>query len=555
MLVFAVSFTALLSYAFDAVRLNNYSLGWLPVNIISLSAAVLLVVLVVRLAQRFNLAAQSRAQLNLVLASVAMGTKNVATLLLCPVFGIEDSGSLFFRFIGGAAIGVSILLIYSNLRGAKIEHQLIMADLLQKENELIGYRENITDIFAEQEKEIAERTATALLPRLLAIQEKITLGQDGISLATDFEQMLTQDVKPLSSSLAEQANELKLALPVSKKIKPSELDVRINLAKSIKPISSSLLAFFAWWMIAQVVIPEATLLDIVIATVIFQAILFLIQLLVRSVKDLPVNQALWLLPLPGLIASLPNYILLYQIPHDNGKVILLPTFLVIGGWACISMTIAYILERGRAVAEEKLTQLVNQVSRENKLFQQRLWIAQHVWYTLLHGSVQSALSAGAIRASDKKELSSIEAQALQADLDRAIQALKEPRLEAIDFNQCMTELQQTWSGICEITYDLSPDTLKAISNNSDARLVANEVIKEAVSNAIKHAQASKVIITLKLNQDSDLLLTVENDGSAPSSASVHGVGSKIFESVCLSFSLKRNPDTELTIFTAVIPLA
>lgn len=555
LLGFAICVTALLSYAFDAVRLDDYSLGWLPVNAISFSGALLLVIAALKIAKTINIEAQYRAYFNLCLASLAMGSKNLATLYLCEYFGISDSGSPLFRFIGGAAIGAAILLIYSNFRGAKIESQLVMAQLLDKERTLRGYRENITDTFADEQQQLIEKTRGEILPRLKEIQEKVELGRDGNSLAKDLIRMISQDVKPLSASLANEAFQLKMTLPSLTDIKPSKLDVRVNLAKSIRPLSTGLLVFFAWWMLAQIVIPQVTILDVFIATIIYQIGLFLIQLLVRPVREASVDRALLFAPLPGTLAAMPSYVLFYQIPIEGATKLLLPAFLVIGGWASISFSLAYILDRGRAVAEQKLAQVINQFSRENKLFEQRLWVAQHVWYTLLHGTVQSALTAAAIRANGKTRLQEGEQDAILSDLNRAIESLRNPELVELNFEKSLSDLQETWSGICTINYDVSPEAWTALAQDANARLVTNEVLKEAVSNAVKHGQASKVKIEIALTQDRSLQIKLENNGVPPARDFAPGLGSRIFDSVCTNFEIKADGPSELTVFRATIPIA
>lgn len=555
MLAFSVCVTALLSYAFDAVRLGNYSLGWIPVNAIALAVAVALVLVTVKIARSRDLAPQDRSVLNLVLAAVAMGTKNVVTLALCPVFGIDDSGSWLFRFVGGATIGVSILLIYSNLRGAKIERLLIANELLAKEQALRGFRENITDIFAKEQQELTDRTTAEILPRLIQLQEKVQLGQTGTTLTKEFERVLTDEVRPLSAALAKEAATLKLTIPTSANIKPSKLHVRINLSQSIRPFSTGLLVFFAWWMLAQIVIPAATFMDVVIATVIFQLVLLGIKLLVIKIKKATVNQALAFAAIPGTVASIPSYYLFYQIPHEVSQQNLLPTFLVTGAWACLSFSLAYILDRGRAEAEYRLTELVNQFTKENKLFEQKLWVAQHVWYTLLHGSVQSALTAAAIRTASKAELSEKDQEAILQDLNRAISALKNPAIADVDLEKSRQELQQTWAGICEIDVEVQAEASKVLEAQPDARLVTNEVLKEAISNAVKHAQASEAAINLSLNPDGDISITVISNGQEPKANSGSGIGTKIFESVCLSYRLSRDEKSAQTIFQAVVPVA
>jgi two-component sensor histidine kinase len=555
LLAFAISVTALLSYAFDMVRLDNYSLAWLPINALSFAFAIVIVISGVKIAKATNLERRFRAPLNIFLAAVAMGTKNVGTLHLCLVFGIEDPGSVFFRFLGGAAIGVSILLIYSNFRGSKIERMLIMSQLIEKEGVLRGFRNNVSTLFAEEQQEITKKTAAELLPRLQTLREKVELGATGSELAREFERLLVQDVKPLSASLADEAKKLKSSLPSTQAEKAKKLDVRVNLAKSIRPISSGLLVFFAWWMLAQIVIPKSTIIDVVVATLIYQAILAGVQLVVRPVKRATLNQALLFAPLPGTIASLPSYVLFYQIPTEASNKFLLPTFLVVGGWACISFTLAYLLDRGRAVAEEELKKLVNQFSRENKLFEQRLWVAQHVWYTLLHGTVQSALTAAAIRSSGKKVLQKSEQDAILSDLNRAIRSLKNPELAEVDFEKSLKDLQDTWLEICDISYKVAPEIWSALAKDANARLVTNEVVKESVSNAVKHGQASKVTVELSLSHDCNIQVDVQNNGGAQKSDWSPGLGSRIFDAVCLSYEIKRDEPSGLTVFSATIPLA
>lgn len=555
LLAFAVCTTAFLSYAFDMVRLDNYSISWLPVNAISFAFAVLVVLVGVKIAKFTNLNERLRAPLNLLLASGAMGIKNVLTLYFCQFFGIEDSGSFFFRFIGGAAIGASILIIYGNFRGAKIERILILSELKEKEQTLRGFRDNLTELFADEQEEIIQKTTSELLPRLEVLKEKVGVDGAGIELAKEIERLLVEEVRPLSNSLADEARQLKISLPYAEGDDASRLDVRVDLAKSVRPISSGVLVFFAWWMIAQVALPKASIVDVAVATVIYQAILALIQLVVRPLKAVTINQALIFAAVPGTIASLPSYVLLYQIPHEASSKFLLPTFLVVGGWACISFTLAYILDRWRAVAEEQLKNLISQLSKENKLFEQRLWVAQHVWYTLLHGTVQSALTAAAIRSSGKKVLQKTEQDAILSDLNRAIQSLKNPELAEVDFEESLKDLQDTWLEICDISYTVAPEIWSALAKDANARLVTNEVIKEAVSNAVKHGQATKVTIELSLSQDRNIQVDVQNNGTAPKSDRAPGLGSRIFDAVCISYEIKRDESSGLTVFRAIIPLA
>jgi len=198
---------------------------------------------------------------------------------------------------------------------------------------------------------------------------------------------------------------------------------------------------------------------------------------------------------------------------------------------------------------------VNQFSRENKLFEQKLWVAQHVWYTLLHGTVQSALTTAAIRAGGKNQLTASDQEAIVQDLNRAIVALRNPQAKDVIFENSLLELQQTWSGICSVETKVDPELLTALAGLADARLITNEVVKEAVSNAVKHGGATQATINLSLSADREILVNVSNNGAAPRPGAGAGIGTSIFDAVCLNYELTRDTSSELTQFQARIPLA
>jgi hypothetical protein len=121
LLWFAIISSALLSLSFDAARLNNFTLIWLPVRAIAFLVIVIFVTLARVIAKRINVAEVNKPLWNLSIAGLAMGSSNAVSLLLTKSFGIQDSNDYSARFLAGAGIGVSLLLIYSNLRPKAIE--------------------------------------------------------------------------------------------------------------------------------------------------------------------------------------------------------------------------------------------------------------------------------------------------------------------------------------------------------------------------------------------------------------------------------------------------
>ncbi len=552
---FATVVTGLASFAFDAVRLNNYSLNWISINAITLGSAIGYGYLLVLYSKRLQLTKSQRAGVNVFIASTAMGFKNLATFLLCESFGIADTGVPLVRFFGGVSIGFCLLIIYANMRGAKIERGVIEKELREKENALIGFRENASLLFEEEEQNLIQKSSNELLPRFLQLQEQVEFGDDVTKLRTELERFLTTEVRPLSTSLAEEAKNLRKQIPNKTVEVKSDSNTKFNLGLTIRVSSTTLLLGFAWAMLAPIILPEAGLADLAIASLLYFLSLLAIKGLFGLVKRSSVNFALACSPFPGVVASILPYSLLIQIPHQEAFENLMPAFLVTGGLACVALSLGSILDIGRNESEQKLKDLIARFSRENKLFEQRMWVAQHLWYTLLHGTVQSALTAAMIRSSNKETLSADEKKAIINDLNRAIDALRKPTRQEVSFEDSISDLKTTWTDIAAIDITIQPEAKAKISQSQDGTLVVNELLKEVVSNAVKHGSADQVKIAIDLTPNQDIYVTATNNGSKATNETGTGVGSVLFASLCTEHSLSWNSSSEETEFRATIPMA
>lgn len=554
-MIFAIVVVAFSSLAFDAGRLNNYTIMWLPINTLAFLCGFVVVVIFGLVGRARGVFDSPRPLFNLATAAISMGVKNATTLYFCGMFGVADNGSYPIRFLGGAAIGIAILLVYSNIVGARIEQDKIQEELLEKEQYLLGFRENLGEIFKEEEAELRKRTADELIPRLTAIQESIQSSKHPTDIAKAVELLIREEVRPISKSLASEATKLQRQIPLSTVSLSPESKITLSVSSTIRPVASFLVVSASWLSISQMFLRQATGLDIILASLTYLIVLFLIRFSVSRVKQASVNSILLFGWVPGFIASLPGYFLLYQIPHEPEANVLMPTYIIIGSCVTVLFSQALIIERGRAIVEEKLKNVVAQFSRENKKFEQRMWIAKSAWYTLLHGKVQSALTAASMRLAGNTDFSEDSRSAILNDLQRATEALREPKPEQITVEASLEALKLTWDEIANIEFNAEAQVVSRLNGNPDNSFIFNEVIKEAVSNAIKHGGASEVSISLSLDDADNLVLKAENNGSKPSKRRADGIGSKIFEALCLNTSLTWNSSTGKTEFIAVLPIA
>jgi two-component sensor histidine kinase len=182
-------------------------------------------------------------------------------------------------------------------------------------------------------------------------------------------------------------------------------------------------------------------------------------------------------------------------------------------------------------------------------------VARHVWYSLLHGTVQSAVTAALMRSNASDGNSKAAKALIVADLNRAMEALRNPVPERLQLEERLEDLKKTWDGLVEITTELPDELAKEINTSRESVIVFNELLKEILSNSVRHGQSSIVQITLEQTTPGEVKVLVLNNGTKPKKNAAQSVGTSIFNSLCLQTKLKWNKETQWTEFTALIPIA
>lgn len=549
----ALAFIALLSFAYDVVRLGNFTWLWVPANVLGVlisSAAPLALILLKR---RSNTARTSQPWFNIFVSALFFGTKNLSMLYVTPLFGIADEGDPAFRFVGGVFLGISLLVLFTNVAGNRLEREANLAKLQEVQSELLSFRESAPKELEGQTKEASVNAFKALSPQLEKIQVAVQESKDIVSLVNQVITFIRSELKPFSDTLTQEANNLS-KLSSKDASSRAEPEIRVNLSKSIRIWNSFVPLPMVMLFTSVFTVPNATALDIAAMCLAFVATLLFFKLVTLRFPELSVIQAFITTTVIAYVAGLPGFFIVYQIPNENGVPELLPTFLVMQAWSFIAASQAHILDLGRARVEDELRVAVADLARENKLYEQKAWLARHGWYLLLHGVVQPALTSASIRASQSKELT-LEAQnQILSDIQRAMDALKDTRSVAHAVDVSIAEIQSVWSGICDIHIFITPAATHVLRSDTVASEIMNEILKEVVSNAVRHGNASNIFGEISLLDIRTLNILISNDGLKPSKESIESVGSKMLDAVCLERTLSWNSEEQRTEFKAVLPI-
>lgn len=201
------------------------------------------------------------------------------------------------------------------------------------------------------------------------------------------------------------------------------------------------------------------------------------------------------------------------------------------------------------VAEDQLRDalvIVNVQMREHRLALSRA----------LHGPVQDSLTVAAFKLA--KALSSNEATPqlvteVIESIEDEIAGTGFAQINAIDIDRALTDLALLWEGVVLIRTRIDEEASTTLARYPASTHTVMEVVREACSNAIRHGEASNVIIEIALGAEPmTIKVNVKNDGHPMSPTSETGVGSFLLNELTLEWS--RQSMATGTIVKAIVPL-
>jgi signal transduction histidine kinase len=218
------------------------------------------------------------------------------------------------------------------------------------------------------------------------------------------------------------------------------------------------------------------------------------------------------------------------------------------------MSAFFDLNLNRIRENSAAANVINQEIAHNiSVVRQRLWYIHKRLSRQIHGGLQGELQAMALQLANNKE---VRPEGLTAFLDELNfgllnEGFKEKSPEISEF---LEELQEFWQGITSITYEVSAATSKHISSNAILLECMNEVIREAINNAIKHASATNISISISDLTGNLITLEVVNDvvKLESSASSDKGLGSKIYDEICQSWKFEQGKLESILIATFAV---
>lgn len=481
--------------------------------------------------------------------------RGVVIYFLGGAFGLVPPDDLLFRLIGGPLYVLAVYMVSNYIVLASTDHRRIAGTLEQEKANLkaskASFESQLNSLRLAQMSRVRELLAPAIW-ELRKLLQDASLSKDASRAITALRQLNEDVVRPLSHSMIHSFEPPTLTRSISERARLGQfvLPAQVKLGNTL-PVTAfaPFVAVISYSALSALVGPSAALLSALAFTAVLTLELVLIKRLFgERIVSLGASIAVSLL-IGSLLGGTTALMLL-------SEPVALPGSVALQAFVFFLMTMLVFLVLGvvqmqRNQVRDELELAVEDLRLLTSQLRQQVWLSQKTLATELHGSVQAALSASAMRLAQLSDPTPEDLERVREDIDAAMQRLgSDDYLEGQTIEELLEQICDLWELSSEINYQLTPDASSALAEDSAAAYCTLEVIREAVNNAIRHGQAKS--IEIKLSTRSALIeLEVVSDGSS-SQTNAPGLGSLLFDELTLDHNLKLGKQTK---FLAKIPLS
>jgi signal transduction histidine kinase len=553
LLVFFVYTLVVISFLTDGVLLQSFNPLWILVSGAGFIPPIA-IGLVYKLLFLNRVQLKSRPFWNLAVAGLAGSSRNLSVGLFAMWAGLDNSQLWLFRFFGGMVVGVAIFSIWSLSQAATTAYTTSLRNYAALQSELSATREEMPELLSGVNEKLQIRAQKSVLPQLDAIAKALGQTRSGEVALGQLRSTMANEIRPLMDEIANEAPKPfpKRNIEQLRKVRAT-LPSRYKLYDSISIVGAAFTQSigFGFWL--TFFFADKGLVITAIEIGIYGISLWAFKQLVPRDREFKKSTATFLTILMGAAAS--GLTAIYLATLEMTPLI----YWVLTGISLFSGILAPVIlahtkartERQREI-ESKIADELKIIAKENSIFAQRVWVFRKRWLLLLHGTVQSALTAASTRLQTAQEIDEFTIQMVKQDLHRAESAINSSNTDTLNFDESIQELKLVWNGICDVTVQVSERAKRALQRNSDAAFCVNEIAKEAISNAVRHGSASTATIEIDRIEDDLIQIEVVNDGLASRPKERKGIGSSMLDEICLSWSLTNK--SKLVYLSAELPI-
>jgi len=451
-----------------------------------------------------------------------------------PLFG--------YRIFAGSLIGALTLSVITVIAAVAKEHAQTQANLASERMALVNAEQSAQDAIEKQRLEIEGILQNSVEPALNEIAKNLT--DPAIYSSTDLKRSadrITVFIDSKLRPLAESFHQRKvIEVPDVSLNVPNHSLASIPKFVTLHEVTSPLAIYLV------LIGPNTTglypyrgYMSLLLVIVMFSPML-IIQIVALSLpvarRPIPGHLAILVLAILFATSWLPAIFIASIFDIDIiQRFNLIPTLTI--GTALVGTLVTYGF-----VIDQELIRYQSELFEANQALElalsstsQRVWVLRQQAAQILHGSVQSSLTAANMRIRGAEVVDDALLARVREDVERASIAISSFGNNEIKLEESLKEISDLWQGVCDVEFHYSPELIDSIPNDSVSAHCINEIVKECVSNALRHGQASKVTVSFFDSQDGSISILITNNGDTKLSLE-QGIGSQMLDEVTMSWS-------------------
>lgn len=530
-----------IAVAFDSNRYGTSRISWALAGILAHIFATL-VMLGLRLVFLPEAPYSPRPARTLMIFAIGAIIRSLAIGQLSVMFGLAGNPEFLYRAFAGALLGTLTLSVTALIAAILKEHDQTQAELASEREALIQARNSAQQLVEQQRLEIQQIVHENIEPAVLEISQNLKniSTNDSLELkssANKISELIDSKLRPLSASLhKEQKIDIPRLSALAKKPSLIALPKRMILRNVVSPIA----------IYSVLVVPNTTgavlylgysALPVVMLA--YAPLAIILSVFVRlPISNRPIRSGLGfaILSLVLAIAWTPAIFILRWLGIDVLERLQLAPTATLGSMIVGSLlSYSVVVDNQRSSYEFELRDANQELNLELNRTSQLIWHVRQRAAQTLHGSVQASLTAANMRILGAQVIDEALLEKVQQDLVRATESLTNLDGPTIDLKTSIADLVQLWQGVCEVEVSVDEALLSSMSGNQVTSHCINEIVKEGVSNAIRHGHAKHVAISILEDSTDSIRIEISNDGDADISDR-QGVGSQMLDEITMNWS-------------------
>lgn len=530
---------------FDVIAYDSPSWLWLPIWTVGHLLATLAAIIIRWSFLDAYLTKKPNPFLNIAVAGL-LGAIRVTFIGFASFeLGLQDLFDLSARISAGVIAGtVGFIVIVSFTESSKAFRELSSA-LKRTQNQLKNLRVQTIESVKRTQLDAQREIQDVIEPKLRRISELLGARANESKtrdlVSSEIRALLAGEVRQLSASYKRPT---KLLQDSSKfqgvsKANLFTLPKRVSPHLAIRP-AMVMLPTLAGLPFALYVFEDASWVPIGLLIVLMDYLTFLFgKTFLATFRPMKVSTAIYSLIIVASIPVALNYpmLLIADFPESGiPYVVLLSAITIYLSMIGFGLTVVHGFNRESYLA--KLEKNNARIERELALVNQQIWVEKRTWALRIHGTVQASLTAALARLSKSGKLTPEDSKMIRAHILQARKGLVQG-MDEFSLAASIRNIKKTWSGLIEIKVNLSSPGAKHLVADRWAGVCANEIIKESVSNSMKHGKATKVQIRFENREPGFVYIIADDNGRGMPAQFRPGLGSQLLDEIAYPWSLTK----------------